>query len=82
MVFEATLTLTAYVDVDQGDELAVGDLVRDKLANGPLLFVAEGARAPVGHYLVKGMSAKVESVRPYVGNRRVMKREEGSDEED
>jgi hypothetical protein len=73
--YEVTLALTAYVRVDQGDEDAVGKLARDKIAAGPCLCVIEGAYSRTGHYVVKGMSAAVTEVRPFVGNRRVLVKE-------
>lgn len=77
MTYEVTLELSAYVDVDSGDETVAAALARDKIANGPCLCTIEGAYRDAGHYLVKGMSAAVKSVRPFIGNRRVVtKRDE------
>jgi hypothetical protein len=79
-VYEVTLAMTAYVSVDGGTEDAIRELVRDKVAAGPCLFVAEGkaegARPGVGHYLVKGLSVDVVEIAPFVPNRRVIAKED------
>ncbi len=75
MTFEVELRLSVLVEQDSIDIEAAKAVARDKVANGPCLFVAEGWVAGVhklaAHYLVKGMSAEVIAAWPALGNRRV-----------
>lgn len=74
-LYEVTLTMTAYVRVDGGTEDEVANLARRAIANGPCLSVkigeGEGRDMHCGDYCVKSMSAEVQSVRPWIGNRRM-----------
>jgi hypothetical protein len=86
-IYEVTMTLTAYVRVDGGTEDEVANLARKAVANGPCLSVKMGEVQSrdlfCGDYCVKGMSAAVESVKPWIGNREVMgaaKAEAGEEE--
>ena len=75
MTFEVELRLSVIVEQDSIDAEAAKAVAKDKVANGPCLFVAEGwVQGPhkkAGHYLVKGMSAEVVEAWPVLGNRRV-----------
>jgi hypothetical protein len=75
MTFAVELRLSVLIEQDSIDIEAAKAVAKDKVANGPCLFVAEGwvtgAHKLAGHYLVKGMSAEVLEARPYLGNRRV-----------
>jgi len=71
--YEVEVAATIYVSVEFGGEDAARRLVRDNVCNDWILRSRELTARDAGRAVVKGMSAKVESVRPFIGNRRVTK---------
>jgi hypothetical protein len=81
MLYEVEITARVYVSIEHGGEEAVQRLVRDHVCNDWLLQHRDGAANDAGHFVVKGLSGAVESVQPWIGNRRVSQKED-EDEED
>jgi hypothetical protein len=79
-LYEVTMKLTTYVRVDGGTDDEVAALAQRAIANGPCISVkvgqGEGRDLHCGDYCVKSMSAEVEKVAPWLGNRQM--KEEGS----
>jgi hypothetical protein len=76
MTYEVEVASTVYVSVEFGGEEAARRLVRDHVCNDWLLRSREITARDAGRAVVKGMSAAVAEVRPFVGNRRVQGKED------
>jgi hypothetical protein len=81
MRFRVTATVEILVDVEKGGEKAAESLVRRHVLNGWLLKEIEGVAADAMHYVIKGLSGKIESTKPFEGgNREVEIKQEEAEE--
>jgi hypothetical protein len=78
MLYEVEVIARVYVSVEFGGEDAARRIVRDRVANDWLIQEREATAVDSGKYVVKGMSAAVGTVKPWIGNMRV-KAKEGED---
>jgi len=76
MIYEVEVIARVYVSVEEGADDAAHRIVRDHVANGWLIGFEDGVARDAGHYIVKGLSAKVGEIRPFSGNKCVIKTEE------
>jgi hypothetical protein len=82
MLFEVEIKARIQVSVETGGEDAARRVVRDRVCNDWLLRYDEGAAKDSGHYAVKGLSGEPARARPWVGNRKVAKGEDGDEGEE
>jgi hypothetical protein len=81
MDYLVNISADILVSVEFGAENAVRRLVRDYVCNGWLLRCTPDTAKDAGQFVVKGLSGEVARVRPFIGNRRVSKTEEGESDE-
>jgi hypothetical protein len=67
MRYRVTATVEILVDVEKGGEKAAEGLAKRHVLNGWLLKEIEGVAADAMHYVVKGLSGKIENVKPFEG---------------
>jgi hypothetical protein len=73
VIYEAEIIARIYVSVEKGDETSARRIVRDHVANSWIIGYADGVAQDAGHFIVKGLSASVGAIIPFVGNLRVSK---------
>lgn len=61
-----TLTAEVLVTVDSGGPSSAARLVKEHVANGWLLNFQERIDREAGHYVLKGLSGAVSSVKPWL----------------
>jgi len=80
MRYRVTATVEILVDVEKGGEKAAESLVKRHVLNGWLLKEIEGLATESMHYMVKGLSGKIEDTKPFEGGNKEVEIKEEAEE--
>jgi hypothetical protein len=67
MRYRVIATIEILVDVERDGEKAAKRLVKRHVLNDWILKEIEGVTAEAMHYVIKGLSGKIENVKPFEG---------------